>query len=295
VRFVHDQANIVYGNDFNFNFTPPKDGETIFDALQAVTDVLNAEDPIPPGASAQGSGQFFIGYMLISDSIVAVGGENTPGGGWGQCETDCTNGVALQGPYELVTWADFDRVVTPNVVQVFRTSTTHQGDLGQFDPSSEDDGLAGADAECQERAEDAGLAGTWTAWLSTSSKDGVPGVDAIDRILDGRYELVDGTVIADDMADLTDGELNAPINLNEFGSKENDDTWTGTRPDGTDTGTNCSNWTSSGGEGGCTEGAPDCGVYGSGEHTTNSTWTQFNNVGVKCTEDSSLYCFGGGE
>jgi hypothetical protein len=189
--------------------------------------------------------------------------------------------------------------VDPDVVQVFRTSTTYGGDLGQFDPSDEDDGLAGGDAVCQERAEAGGLAGTWSAWLSTSDESGIgglPGVDARDRILDGRYELVDGTVIADDKADLTDGKLNAPINLNEFGSTENVNTWTGTQFDGTDTGTNCSNWTTnSSGSGGCSEGASNCGVYGSGEDVTIPTWTKNTDNGQKCNEASSIFCFGSGE
>ena len=54
VSFVYDTAINVYGSDLNFPFTAPEDDETIFGALKAVTDVLNAEDPIPPGASSPG-------------------------------------------------------------------------------------------------------------------------------------------------------------------------------------------------------------------------------------------------
>ena len=103
------------------------------------------------------------------------------------------------------------------------------------------------------------------AWLSTMDEPGLggsPGVDAIDRIPDGRYELLDGTVIADDKADLTDGFLKAPIGLNEFGSPWEANVWTGTQPDGTDAGENCSNWTENSGSGGCSAGDSGCGVFG---------------------------------
>jgi hypothetical protein len=286
VRFVYDTANNVYGSDLNFPFTPPEDDETIFLALEAVTDVLNAEDPIPPGASSQGTDQFFIGYEE-DGPVVAVGGENIAGV-WDQCETDCIAGVALLNAYsDLVTWADFDRVVDPNVVQVFRTSSTYRGDFAAFDPNGSGDGLAGADAMCQERADDAGLTGTWRAWLSDDN------ADAIDRIPDGEYQLVDGTVIADDKADLTDGFLKAPISLNEFGSPEEGYAWTGTQPDGTATETNCSNWTNNSGSGGCNAGDSSCGV--AGIHSKNPDWTQFSENGFNCSELLQLHCFGSGQ
>jgi hypothetical protein len=165
-----------------------------------------------------------------------------------------------------------------NVVQVFKTSQRYWGDLG---------GLAGADAICQELAEDAGLTGTWTAWLSDDN------ADAIDRIPDGQYQLVDGTVIADDKDDLTDGFLKAPIGLNEFGSPWEANVWTGTQPDGTDAGENCSNWTENSGSGGCSAGDSGCGVFGI--LATNPNWTQSTDFGVNCNESNSLYCFGSGQ
>ena len=287
VRFVYGQANVVYGSDLNFPFTPPEDDETIFGALEAVTDVLNAEDPIPPGASSQGTDQFFIGYEE-DGPVTAVGGENIAGA-WDQCETNpCIGGVALLNAYsDLVTWADFDRVVAPGVVQVFRTSRTYRGNLDAFDPNGSGDGLAGADAICQELAEAAGLTGTWTAWLSDDN------ADAIDRIPDGQYQLVDGTVIADDKADLTDGFLKAPISLNEFGSPEEGYAWTGTQPDGTAMETNCSNWTNNSGSGGCTAGESSCGV--TGINSTNPDWTRVSENGFNCNELLQLHCFGGGQ
>ena len=195
-----------------------------FVPLPAVTDAFNAEDPIPPGASSEGTGQFFIGYNETLGTFAAVGGERIAGGVWDQCETECTDGVALLSAGSELTWADFQEVAAPGVVQVFRTSSTYQPDFG---------GLAGGDAICQERAEEVGLNGTWTAWLSDDN------TDARGRIPDGRYELVNGTVIADNKADLTDGELKAAIILNQFGAPDEDDVWTGTQPDGTHTASNC--------------------------------------------------------
>jgi hypothetical protein len=135
------------------------------------------------------------------------------------------------------------------------------------------------------------------AWLSTMDEPGLggsPGVDAIDRIPDGRYELLDGTVIADDKADLTDGRLKAPINVNERGEPLNGFAWTGTSPDGTNTGTNCSDWTNatSPGTGQCTAGDDDCGDRGSS--AINSDWTQQISP-TACNQDFHLYCFGSGQ
>jgi len=271
VRFVNDSAVIVYSDTFIFDFTAPEDDETIFVALEAVMDALNAEVPIPPGASSQGTDQFFIGYK-VKNGIVAVGGENIEGV-WDQCVTDCTAGVALLSfTDEEVTWADFQEVVAPGVVQVFRTSETYTGDFG---------GLAGGDAICQERAEAKGLNGTWTAWLSDDN------ADAIDRIPDGEYQLVDGTVIADDKADLTDGTLKAPINLDEFGFPDGIQVWTGTDAEGTGTDENCNNWTVSVG---------DADADSGWSTEINSSWTK-RDLPISCTggAKSSLYCFGGGQ
>ena len=179
-----------------------------------------------------------------------------------------------------------------NVVQVFVTDTTYFGDIG---------GLAGADAECQARAERASLTGKWTAWLSTTDVDPpgpggiIEGVDARDRIPDGQYQLVDGTIIANDKDDLTDGSLNAPINLDQFGNSPSAGVvWTGTNLRGTFSGTNCSNWTTAGGSQRCAEGDDDCGDRGNSSITTPQ-WTKIPGAPTTCNSFFHLYCFGGGE
>lgn len=86
--------------------------------------------------------------------------------------------------------------------RVFVSSDCHAGDLG---------GVAGADASCQALAAAAGLGGTYSAWLA-DAHDG-PAV----RLPHASepYVLVDGSVVALDWDDLTDGELLSAIDLDE--------------------------------------------------------------------------------
>ena len=166
-----------------------------------------------------------------------------------------------------------------NVVQVFVTAGAYQGDLG---------GLAGADAICQQSAEGAELPGTdWTAWLS----DGT--TNAVDRIPDGQYRLLNGTVVANSKADLTDGMLEAPINLNEYGQAQAVFVWSATNLDGTGTGNTCNDWTDNSSEqGGCPDpGDPNCGSVGS-TSATNGEWTKLNAAPFQCSAQYNLYCFG---
>jgi len=200
----------------------------------------------------------------------------------------CELNVSDASDFICKTQASFDRIIntlncialytdpeppTGDVVSVFVTKERYQANLG---------GLAGADAICQATAVAAGLPGTdWTAWLSDSTEN------AIDRIPDGQYQLVDGTTqVADDKADLTDGFLKAAINLDEFGQPWGGLVWTGTEEDGTDTGSNCINWTdNSTGFG---------GSYGAAG-AKDVDWTKLPYDTALCSERYHLYCFGGVE
>jgi hypothetical protein len=106
VDFVYGTAIDVYGVGLNFDFTAPRDDETIIVALAQVLNALNFDDPIPPAAGSQGTDQFFIGYKVEDVPVVAVGGENIAGI-WDQCKTDCLVGVTLLPPGDPVTYADF--------------------------------------------------------------------------------------------------------------------------------------------------------------------------------------------
>lgn len=76
------------------------------------------------------------------------------------------------------------------------------------------EGLEGADQHCQANAEAAGLEGTFMAWLSAGST-----AQVVDRfsVEGGPFVLVDGTHVATDWADLTDGSLTAPILVDASG------------------------------------------------------------------------------
>lgn len=75
-------------------------------------------------------------------------------------------------------------------------------------------GLAGADALCQQAADDAGFAGTFRAWLSATMNDSP---SSRFEHAGGPFVRPDGTVIALDWADLVDGALAAPISVTAAG------------------------------------------------------------------------------
>jgi len=120
------------------------------------------------------------------------------------------------------------------------------GDLG---------GLAGADAYCQKLATDVGAGGrTWRAYLSTSTADGVPLINARDRIGKGPWANAQGVVVANSVAELHgENNLNKQTALTEKGEVVNGrgdtpnthDILTGSNPDGTAAALTCGNWTSS--------------------------------------------------
>lgn len=128
-------------------------------------------------------------------------------------------------------------------------------------------GLAGADAHCQKLATAAGAGGrTWRAYLSTpgtfpggSNPNGLPSVNARDRIGAGPWYNAKGQLIARDLTQLHDGNLLSKTTaLDEMGNPvkgrgdnpNEHDMLTGSRADGTafapQTDTTCKAWTSSG-------------------------------------------------
>jgi len=170
---------------------------------------------------------------------------------------------------KLLVVVVFTMVFSPAFAQVhvFVTSGSSTGSLG---------GLAGADATCTAAATGAGLTGTWTAWLSTSS------TDAADRILDGQYQLLDGTVVANSLADLTDGTLSAAIDMDEdMASAAGGNVWTGTLATGLAATDHCSGWT----DGAATSRA----IIGDTDSTTGG-WTELLSDNP-CDFQRRLYCF----
>jgi hypothetical protein len=161
-------------------------------------------------------------------------------------------------------------------VQVFVTSNAYNGNLGN--------GIDGADAKCSSVASHVNLPGTWTAWVSADD-----GSNARDRIQDGEYQLLNGTVVASSLADLTDGTLAHPINIDESGSSlDGVSVWTGTSMAGSLEGDTCSSdtgsWRSLSDE--------NEGQVGDSSRA-DAGWT---NAGTSsCAVSSHLYCFADAE
>jgi len=119
-------------------------------------------------------------------------------------------------------------------------------------------GLAGADRQCQQLAQAAGVGShTWHAYLSAQAADGQPAVNARDRIGRGPWQNAKSVVVAKDLDELHGANnLTKQTALTEKGDIVNGrgdtpnkhDALTGTMPDGKayppgDDKT-CRNWTS---------------------------------------------------
>lgn len=155
-----------------------------------------------------------------------------------------------------------------------------------FASSEEYDGetvasLANADALCQELAADALLSGSFKAWLSDSS---TAATSRLSRAI-VPYVLPDGTVVANDWTDLTDGSLAHAIDQDESEADlepafDNMSVWTATEADGSAiAGSNCANWTSA-------EDTEDGATGDAG--ATGAAWSASGTA--TCDELARLYC-----
>jgi hypothetical protein len=171
--------------------------------------------------------------------------------------------------------ADAQGLTPPSVCRsyriVFLSSEEYTGNLG---------GLEGADQICTDLALEAGLVGNFKAWLARGTDE-----NPASRFVRSAepYVLVDGTQIALDWDDLTDGEILAPINVDENGAHHSLDlVWTSAAADGTSSGyQDCSGWT-------IEQPLPDSGGLGLNTET-DFHWTE--QVGRACDETYALYCF----
>jgi hypothetical protein len=155
----------------------------------------------------------------------------------------------------------------PNIVFV-TSAVTVGGTLGA---------IGNADVMCATAASGAGLAGTYRAWISTST------VNAIDRLTGARgWVRPDGRPVADRAQDLVDGRIWYPIRIDEAGNTVTGNTLvvTGTQSSG------------------LVESASTCGDYTS---TTGSlavgsvaaTTAGFTRTGITvCSAMTHVYCFG---
>ena len=137
-------------------------------------------------------------------------------------------------------------LLAEGIKTVFVTSSKHSGDLKTSGGGAT--GLEGADNICNLRAQEGGLPGTYTSWLSDST------TDAKDRVTQSSvpYRRTDGVLVADDFADLTDCTnpfcLQASIDIDEIGGFVSvEAVWTGTNTVGTVVaGRTCNDWTATG-------------------------------------------------
>lgn len=140
-------------------------------------------------------------------------------------------------------------------------------------------GLQAADDVCQSEATDAGVPGTFVAWLSTTS------TNAIDRLSGSRgWVRLDGVPFVDTTQDLVAGRLLAPLSVDVHGAVLPPLTtvYTGT----TSTGTadfNCADLT-----------ATDLIAYGFSS-STSVAWTRANASFMACGDSVPIYCFGVGD
>ncbi|MCB9705597.1 MAG: DUF4215 domain-containing protein [Myxococcales bacterium] len=160
---------------------------------------------------------------------------------------------------------------------VFVTSAEYKGNLlPAIDNLS---GLALADAHCQQLADAGDLPGGYMAWLST-------GVSAPSERFNvmagfaGRYELLDGTAVAESWDDFTGATLLHAIDRDEQGAQVSSLVWTNTATNGNSKGSfDCDGWSSSD--------VSSKGGYGSSQYA-NKQWTDVD-VGP-CGFSARLYC-----
>lgn len=123
----------------------------------------------------------------------------------------------------------------PDEFRIFVTEKTFDGGFGS---------IFGADTICTQLAAEAGLPGNnWRAWLGNQ-------YISISEHLDHSelpYTIYDSAgisfTVANNWNDLLDGNINAPINLNQFGETVGSErVWTGTKADGSLSSADCKNW-----------------------------------------------------
>jgi len=229
------------------------------------TSVSTSESGASEGSDSEGSdseagtstgpgGSTTTTSTLTSDAMTSSGEVSSTG------ETTSTTGTS--GGPSLPMGGDEERKV------VFITDDNFTGDFG---------GLDGADATCQGAAMEAGLSGTYRAWLSDET--GSPSTRFIQSVVP--YVRLDGESVANDWQDLIDGELAAAVDLTEKGNAPGGNVFTNTGPNGTIwNGLHCMSWT-----------LADSPTPGNGfPPNTDETWTQ-GGAGSNCFDLLHIYCF----
>lgn len=192
-----------------------------------------------------------------SSSASASGSTSTSGAGQTTTESSTTEAVGTS-----TTGAASIRLV-------FLTSAVFGAQLG---------GIEGADAKCQAAAETAGLDGTFRAWISTPASS--PMATFVQS--SEPYVRIDGVEVAANWSDLIDGELAAPLEVDEWGNVQNNaecgNVWTNTLRDGKPHDEDaCTGWT----------GLQDAALLGRSD-VSNYFWTE--GCVQDCLKQHHLFC-----
>jgi len=187
---------------------------------------------------------------------------------------------------------------------VFVTSETGTADLGSWPEAGDATGVAAGDAICRTLAADAGLPApdSFVAWISDSTQDArdrltlddppgaaghdFGGPDGPQAELDHAVPFVrrDGVVVASSVPDLLDGVTTNSIHQYETGGYlvggAGGEVFTGTLADGTASGLDCTDWTSS---------ATADVTRGVAARTRSAEWTDYG--ATSCQYSQHLYCF----
>ena len=267
---------LVYGITFTDKGATGYSQVVTSDIQQMTTETCSAAISISGGGSPE--------YRVCSEATCTTG--SPP---WTSAAGTINNGEYLQirltssasANTTLTATPQIESLVTnwgvttiPNYRIVFITSATYTGD--------EVGGVTAANQKCQNLADAAGLSGIYLAWIADTTVGSDPDTRFTQSTVE--YQLVTGTVVANNWTDLTDGSIDNLIDRDENGTQvTNRQTWTNVSSDGTrygsSAGNSCSDWTSSG---------PTTGRYGTNLSTTG-TWTDgANNT---CVSSYSLYCF----
>ncbi|MBZ5715925.1 DUF4215 domain-containing protein [Nannocystis pusilla] len=190
----------------------------------------------------------------------------------------CGDGYIMD-TMEQSEWCDdgnqsYDDFCNPSCTtpkRVFVTSTTYDGNLGNDE---------GARAKCQERANAAGLGGTWDAWLSSNH-------EATFKLgIMGHVARLDKVSIAHGNTSVYGPNLLAPINVTEMGEVLADvEVWTHTTASGNRDWANDDTM-------GCLSFTSNHPNRQAGYGTTAATDKLRTQAGVaSCAEFKHLYCF----
>ncbi len=253
-------------------------------------DAATSEDaPTSEGPASSESTQGTQGVSTeVGSSDDSDGETGLPCDGLTECFGECVNTLFHDSHCGECGWicepeqACVDGICVFGVKRAFVTSQAHGGSFTG--------GLVGADAFCNDLADAAGLEGYFLAWLSTRGN-----WPAAAYLPGNAYVMPDGTVIADTLAQLLDGDLAAPLDVTEHGEPQFDGpppacgdvfapVWSNTSALGEAAlGPSCMDWTSGDGLA--------SGLVGSAS-ATDAAWTD-TGCAVPCNQELPIYCIEG--